>query len=48
MKSSPGPVVFFPRNPIAAAFAVAVAMLVLKTPKKVQSEILAIIRALRA
>jgi len=47
MKSSPGPVVFFPRNPIAASIAVAVAALVLKAPKKFQTAFLAAIRSIR-
>ncbi len=47
MKSSNGPVVFFPRNPIAATIAVAIAALVLKTPKKFQATFLAVVRRFR-
>lgn len=47
MKSLNGPVVFFPRNPIAATIAVAVAALVLRAPKKFQATFLAIIRRFR-
>lgn len=47
MKSLNGPVVFLPRNPIAATIAIAVAVLVLKTPKKFQAAFLAVIRSIR-
>lgn len=47
MKSMPGPVVFLPRNPVAATLVVGAAKLVLMLPKKAQDKVVKAIRSIR-